>query len=239
MLTVEKLTAGYGRSDVLHGVDFNVGEGKLVAIIGGNGAGKTTTMRALSGMIATTSGRIVLGATAVSGLQSHAIAHLGIAHVPEGRRVFPNLTVRDNLRLGTYTWPIPNAADIETELNTTFQLFSRLSERRYQLAGTLSGGEQQMLAIGRALMARPKVILMDEPSLGLAPKLVDEVYAIIRHLKKQGRTMVLVEQFANIALKVADYAYVLENGRITFSGTADELLKDERVRQAYIGHVVL
>ena len=233
MLNIEKLSSGYGRSDVIHGIDIEVPKGCLVCIIGGNGAGKSTTMRTVSGMMKATSGRVHLGGRDITNMPSHRIASLGLAHVPEGRKVFVSMSVLDNLRLGAY-----RRADRKVairDLDEVMELFPRLGERRGQLAGTLSGGEQQMLAIGRALMAAPEVLLLDEPSLGLAPKLVDEVYATISRLRGQGRTMLLVEQFANIALSVADVAYVLENGRIVLSGSGRDLLNSPRVRDAYIG----
>lgn len=235
MLSVEKLSAGYSRSDVIREIDLQVPKGQLVCIIGGNGAGKTTLMRAISGMIGTTSGRITLADEDVTNLPSHEVSRLGLAHVPEGRKIFPSLSVADNLWLGTYGRGDRSAAIVLREFDFVMSVFPRLRERSSQYAGTLSGGEQQMLAIGRALMAKPEVILLDEPSLGLAPKLVGEVYAIIRKLRAKGRTMLLVEQFANIALSVADSAYVLENGRIVLSGHAGDLLNDPRVRAAYIG----
>ena len=233
MLNIEKLSSGYGRADVIRGVDIEVPKGHLVCIIGGNGAGKSTTMRTVSGMMNATSGRVRLGGQDITNMPSHRIASLGLAHVPEGRKVFVSLSVLDNLRLGAY-----GRADrkvVKRDLDEVIELFPRLGERCGQLAGTLSGGEQQMLAIGRALMATPQVLLLDEPSLGLAPKLVEEVYAIIGRLREQGRTMLLVEQFANIALGVADVAYVLENGRIVLSGSGQELLNSPRVRDAYVG----
>ncbi len=233
MLNIEKLSSGYGRADVIHGIDIEVPKGHLVCIIGGNGAGKSTTIRTVSGMVNATSGRVRLGGRDITNLPSHRIALLGLAHVPEGRKVFVSMSVHDNLRLGAY-----GRADrgvVIRDLDEIMELFPRLGERRGQLAGTLSGGEQQMLAIGRALMAAPEVLLLDEPSLGLAPKLVEEVYAIIGRLRRQGRTMLLVEQFANIALSVADVGYVLENGRIVLSGSGPQLLNDPRVRDAYVG----
>jgi len=233
VLNIEKLSSGYGRSDVVHGIDIEVPKGCLVCIIGGNGAGKSTTMRTVSGMMNATSGRVHLGGRDITNMPSHRIASLGLAHVPEGRKVFVSMSVLDNLRLGAY-----RRADrrvVIRDLNEVMELFPRLGERRGQLAGTLSGGEQQMLAIGRALMAAPEVLLLDEPSLGLAPKLVEDVYATIGRLRGQGRTMLLVEQFANIALSVADVAYVLENGRIVLSGSGPDLLNSPRVRDAYVG----
>ena len=233
MLNIEKLSSGYGRADVIHDIDIEVPKGHLVCIIGGNGAGKSTTMRTVSGMINATSGRVRLGGRDITNLPSHRIALLGLAHVPEGRKVFISMSVHDNLRLGAYGRA--DRGGVIRDLDEIMELFPRLGERRGQLAGTLSGGEQQMLAIGRALMAAPEVLLLDEPSLGLAPKLVEEVYAIIGRLRRQGRTMLLVEQFANIALRVADVGYVIENGRIVLSGSGADLLNSARVRAAYVG----
>jgi branched-chain amino acid transport system ATP-binding protein len=235
MLKINRLSAGYGKSDVIRDIDLLVPEGHLVCLIGGNGAGKSTIMRTISGMIRATRGQITLGGQDISSMTSHEIASLGLAHVPEGRRVFASMTVLDNLRLGAYRRKSSDGAAVVRDIEMVMEAFPRLRERRAQYAGTLSGGEQQMLAIGRALMAAPRVILLDEPSMGLAPKLVDEVYSMIKLLRAEGRTMLLVEQFANIALGVADMAYVLENGRIVLSGKAGELLRDPRVRQAYVG----
>ena len=238
MLIVENLHAGYGSSEVLQGASLQVQQGKVVALIGANGAGKTTTMRAISGMIKPTQGRVLLNGKEVQGYASSRIAKLGLAHAPEGRKVFGPLSVEDNLLLGAYNY-LPmffgfrsKAAD---ELEKVYELLPRLRERREQSAGTLSGGEQQMLAIGRALMAKPKVILLDEPSMGLAPVIVQEVFNIIRRLKEAGTTLLLVEQFAKSALDVADYAYVMEHGRIAVEGTPAELNKNERVLAAYLG----
>ena len=235
MLKINRLSAGYGKSDVIRDIDLLIPEGHLVCLIGGNGAGKSTIMRTISGMIRATRGQITLGGQDISSLTSHEIASLGLAHVPEGRRVFASMTVLDNLRLGAYRRKSSDGAAVVRDIEMVMEAFPRLRERRAQYAGTLSGGEQQMLAIGRALMAAPRVILLDEPSMGLAPKLVDEVYSMIKLLRAEGRTMLLVEQFANIALGVADMAYVLENGCIVLSGKAGELLRDPRVRQAYVG----
>ncbi|HEV7307281.1 ABC transporter ATP-binding protein [Ensifer sp.] len=235
MLIVEKLSAGYGRSDVLQGVDLVVPSGKLVCIVGGNGAGKSTAMRAISGMLAPTSGRVQFRNVDVTSMPSHKMAALGMAHAPEGRRVFSSLSVQDNLRLGAFRRARADRRRLAEDFDRIFSWFPRLSERRAQAAGTLSGGEQQMLAIGRALMSNPDLILLDEPSMGLAPKLVEDVYRIIIRLREEGRTILLVEQFANLALAVADYAYVMENGRIALSGTGQGLLRDGKVKEAYIG----
>ena len=237
MLTIENLQAGYGKVEVLHGVSIQVPKGKIVTLIGSNGAGKTTTMRAISGMIKPVSGTIKLSGQDITGLESHQIAKRGLAHSPEGRRVFPTLSVLDNIRLGAfvrYTNTRPKG-DVESDLQKALEMFPRLKERTHQLAGTLSGGEQQMLAMARAVMLNPEVFLLDEPSMGLAPILVEEVFNIISRLKSQGVTMLLVEQFAAAALKVADYGYVLENGRISVHGPADKLKDDPAVKAAYLG----
>lgn len=237
MLTIENLQAGYGKVQVLHGVSIQVPKGKIVTLIGSNGAGKSTTMRAISGMIKPVSGKITLSGQDITGLGSHQIAKRGLAHSPEGRRVFPSLSVLDNIRLGAfvrYTNARPKG-DVESDLQSALEMFPRLKERTHQLAGTLSGGEQQMLAMARAVMLNPEVFLLDEPSMGLAPILVEEVFNIISRLKSQGVTMLLVEQFAAAALKVADYGYVLENGRISVHGPADKLKDDPAVKAAYLG----
>ena len=237
MLKVENLSAGYGKVQVLHGISLEVAAGTLVTLIGSNGAGKTTTLRALSGMIAPTGGRILLGGVDIAGMPSHAIAKRGLAHSPEGRRVFPNLSVHDNLTLGGFT-RLTGArprGDMLADLDRMYALFPRLAERRGQFAGTLSGGEQQMLAMARALMLNPDVLLLDEPSMGLAPKLVDEVFATIGVLRANRVTMLLVEQFAAAALEVADIGYVLENGRMAAHGPAAALKTDPAVRAAYLG----
>jgi branched-chain amino acid transport system ATP-binding protein len=237
MLTIENLQAGYGKVQVLHGISITVPKGKIVTLIGSNGAGKTTTMRAVSGMIKPASGKITLAGEDITGQDSHQIAKRGLAHSPEGRRVFPTLSVLDNIRLGAfvrYTNARPKG-DVESDLQKALEMFPRLKERTHQLAGTLSGGEQQMLAMARAVMLNPEVFLLDEPSMGLAPILVEEVFNIISRLKSQGVTMLLVEQFAAAALKVADYGYVLENGRISVHGPAAKLKDDPAVKAAYLG----
>ena len=237
MLQVENLVAGYGKVHVLQGISLQVPDGQLVTLIGSNGAGKTTTLRALTGMIKPESGRVVLGGKDISGLPAHEITKQGVAHSPEGRRVFPTLNVKDNLTLGAFT-RLTGArpkGDVPADVDRMFDLFPRLGERRDQLAGTLSGGEQQMLAMARALMLNPQVLMLDEPSMGLAPKLVEEVFATIARLKREKVTMLLVEQFAAAALDVADYGYVMENGRLTAHGPADKLKRDPAVRAAYLG----
>jgi branched-chain amino acid transport system ATP-binding protein len=237
MLNVENLVAGYGKVQVLHGISLEVPRGQLVTLIGSNGAGKTTTLRALSGMIAPASGSIKLGGEDIAGMPSHLIARRGVAHSPEARRVFATLPVTDNLLLGAFprlTGARPKG-DTAADLEKMFVLFPRLRERRTQLAGTLSGGEQQMLAMARALMLNPDLLMLDEPSMGLSPRLVEEVFATIARLKQERITMLLVEQFAAAALEVADYGYVLENGRISTSGAASKLRDDPAVRAAYLG----
>ncbi|RCX09129.1 ABC transporter ATP-binding protein [Extensimonas vulgaris] len=237
MLTIRNLCAAYGKVEVLHGISIEVPKGKVVTLIGSNGAGKTTTMRAVSGMLTPSAGEITLNGERIDGLESYAIAKRGLAHSPEGRRVFATMTVRDNLLLGAFprlTGSRPRG-DVAADLERAFELFPRLKERRTQLAGTLSGGEQQMLAMARAIMLNPEVVLLDEPSMGLAPILVEEVFRIIAQLKERGVTMLLVEQFAAAALGVADYGYVLENGRISLHGPAAQLRHDPAVKAAYLG----
>lgn len=237
MLIISNLVAAYGKVEVLHGISIEVPNGKVVTLIGSNGAGKTTTMRAISGMLKPRSGSVMLAGRDVTGLPSHKIACAGLAHSPEGRRVFASMSVTDNLLLGAFprfTRARPRG-DIKQDLEGALELFPRLKERQHQLAGTLSGGEQQMLAMARAVMLKPEVILLDEPSMGLAPILVEEVFRIILRLKQQGVTMLLVEQFAAAALNVADYGYVLENGRISVHGAADSLKNDPAVKAAYLG----
>lgn len=237
MLTISNLHAAYGKVEVLHGISLEVPKGQVVTLIGSNGAGKTTTMRAISGMIRPKEGTVSLNGKDVTGLDSHRIARAGLAHSPEGRRVFATMSVTDNLLLGAFprfTRSRPRG-DIRADLERALELFPRLKERQTQLAGTLSGGEQQMLAMARAVMLNPEVILLDEPSMGLAPILVDEVFRIIERLKARGVTMLLVEQFAAAALNVADYGYVLENGRIAVHGPAEKLRNDPAVKAAYLG----
>ncbi len=237
MLNIENLQAGYGKVLVLQGISINVPKGKVVTLIGSNGAGKTTTMRAISGMIKPSAGTITLNGKSIAGMESNQIAKLGLAHSPEGRRVFSTMSVTDNLLLGAFprlTGSRPKG-DVNGDLERAMQLFPRLQERRNQLAGTLSGGEQQMLAMARAIMLNPEVVLLDEPSMGLAPILVEEVFKIIQRLKSEGVTMLLVEQFAAAALNVADYGYVLENGKISVHGPAAQLKNDPAVKAAYLG----
>ncbi|MFL5406171.1 MAG: ABC transporter ATP-binding protein [Myxococcales bacterium] len=238
MLIVSDLHAGYGLSEVLVGTSLEVKAGSVVALIGANGAGKTTTMRAVSGLLRPTKGRVLLEGKPVQDLPASRIARLGLAHSPEGRKVFGPLSVEDNLLLGAFR-RLPRFfgfhREASADLDRVYQLFPRLRERRKQDAGTLSGGEQQMLAIGRALMSRPKVMLLDEPSMGLAPVIVQEVFRTIKRLKQEGMTMLLVEQFAKTALSVADYVYVMERGRIALEGKPEELRRDERMLAAYLG----
>ncbi len=237
MLSIHNLHAGYGKIEVLHGISMEVPKGQVISLIGSNGAGKTTTMRAISGMIAPSAGDITLNGQAIAGLEPYHIAKRGLAHSPEGRRVFATMSVADNLLLGAFprlTGSRPRG-DVKRDLDRAMDLFPRLKERRTQLAGTLSGGEQQMLAMARAVMLNPDVVLLDEPSMGLAPILVEEVFRIIARLKGEGVTMLLVEQFAAAALAVADYGYVLENGRISVQGSATQLRNDPAVKAAYLG----
>ncbi len=237
MLKIDDLHAGYGNTEVLHGISLDVPERTVVSLIGSNGAGKSTTMRAISGMVKPRRGAVLLKGEDVTGLDSHRIARRGLAHCPEGRRVFSTLSVTDNLLLGAYprlTGSRPRG-DVARDLDRAMELFPRLGQRRKQLAGTLSGGEQQMLAMARAVMLSPELVLLDEPSMGLAPILVEEVFAIIRRLKGEGVTMLLVEQFAAAALEVSDLAYVMEAGRISVHGPAERLRSDPAVRAAYLG----
>jgi branched-chain amino acid transport system ATP-binding protein len=237
MLELRDLHAGYGKIQVLQGLTLTVPTGKLVTLIGSNGAGKTTTLRTISGMLKPSGGHVLLDGQDITGLPSHDLSRRGIAHSPEGRRVFPTLSVRDNLNLGAFTRHTGGRpkGDISADLERMMALFPRLKEREKQYAGTLSGGEQQMLAMARALMLNPSVLLLDEPSMGLAPILVQEVFLIIKRLKEEQVTMLLVEQFAAAALAVADYAYVLEKGRIAHEGPAEKLRNDPAVKAAYLG----
>ncbi len=233
MLKVENLKVQYGMIEAIKGISFEVNDGEIVTLIGANGAGKTTTMHAISGLVKPSAGSITLNGTELTKIPPHKIVEMGLAQVPEGRRVFAQQTVEENLVLGAYTRKDKDG--IAADLADVFQIFPRLKERRTQLAGTLSGGEQQMLAMGRALMAKPSIILMDEPSMGLSPLLVLEIFHIIEEINRKGTTVLLVEQNAKRALAIADRAYVLETGHITLSGTGEELANDERVRKAYLG----
>jgi branched-chain amino acid transport system ATP-binding protein len=233
VLELRELRAAYGPIEALCGVDLEVRAGELVCLLGANGAGKSSTLRAISGLVRPTSGRIVFDGRAITGLPPATILEAGIAHCPEGRRVFPYLTVEENLAMGAYVRR--DRAAIVADLDRVCAHFPILAERRRQAAGTLSGGEQQMLAIGRALMARPRLILFDEPSLGLAPTIVETTFAIIADIRRQGTTVLMVEQNAYLALRMADRGYVMENGRIVLSGPARNLLSDDHVRRVYLG----
>jgi branched-chain amino acid transport system ATP-binding protein len=233
MLAVENLEVSYDDVRALDGVSLEVAEGAIVAIVGANGAGKTTLIRTIAGMLRPAKGRIMLRQNSIGGFESHRVCNLGIGQVAEGRQVFPTLTVRENLEMGAM---LPRArADRAQNLDRVFALFPKLAERVGQAAGTLSGGEQQMLAIGRCLMGKPDLVMFDEPSLGLAPTIVQAMLQTIRDLNREGLTCVLVEQNVAVSLKLASRAYVLENGRVTLTGTGAELLADDRVRQAYLG----
>ncbi len=233
LLRVEGLHVHYGAIHALKGVDLHVEAGEIVTLIGGNGAGKTTTLRTISGLLKPTSGRVLLDGEPIHGLPPHVIVRRGLAHSPEGRGIFANLTVDENLELGAYVRT--DKAEIEQDRAWVFQLFPRLLERRAQVAGTLSGGEQQMVAMGRALLARPRLLLLDEPSLGLAPQVVQTIFEIIRKINSRGTTILLVEQNAHMALGVAHRAYVLEVGAIGAHGPAAELAASDAVRKAYLG----
>jgi len=234
MLRIEGLEVRYGAIEALKGISLEVRAGEVVTIIGGNGAGKSTLMKTISGLEPAASGRVIFEGRDITRMRGHERVPLGIAQSPEGRQVFPDQTVRDNLMLGAYHRKA-SGAEIAADIEAQFEIFPRLRERSSQMAGTMSGGEQQMLAIARALMARPKLLLLDEPSLGLAPLVVKEIFGVIRSLKGRGVTILLVEQMANQALAVAERAYVLETGRITIQGSGAELRRDPRVRAAYLG----
>jgi branched-chain amino acid transport system ATP-binding protein len=233
VLEVSELSAGYGQGLVLHGVSFSVDEGRIVTILGPNGAGKTTTLRAISGMLAERHGRITFDGTELGGRGPDEIARAGIAHVPEGRGTFTELTVEENLQLGAYT---RKDKDVRADIDRCCEWFPRLGERRTQHGGSLSGGEQQMLAVARALMLKPRLLLLDEPSLGLAPLVTRELFRILEEIaREQGITVLIVEQNANLVLKFADYAYVLESGRIALEGDAETMQADEGVQRSYLG----
>ncbi len=233
MLKINDLHVSYGGITALRGIDLEVPDGKIVTLIGANGAGKSTTLRTISGLVKAESGTITYQDQELIGKPINKILEVGIALVPEGRRVFADLTVLENLKIGAYLRH--DKSEIEKDIKWIYELFPRLEERNWQLAGTLSGGEQQMLAVGRGLMSRPKVMMLDEPSLGLAPLVVQDIFSIIQEINRQGVTILLVEQNANMALKIADWAYVLETGRITRSGTGAELLADDSIKEAYLG----
>ncbi len=231
MLKIDGLRVNYGGIEAVKDITFQVPERQIVTLIGANGAGKSTTLRTIAGLVKPTGGRIRLQAEDITGMAPDKIVSKGITLVPEGRHVFPDLTVLENLKIGAYL----RKDNLEDDLNWVYSLFPRLQERSWQAAGTLSGGEQQMLAVGRALMSRPKLMMMDEPSLGLAPLVVKDIFSIIKRINQQGVTILLIEQNANMALHIADTAYVLETGRLTLSGTGKELLNNEQVKKAYLG----
>jgi len=235
ILNVENLQVFYGVIQALHGISFQVEEGEIVTLIGANGAGKSTTLRCISGLVRPRAGRIFFRGRDITREPAHRIVEMGVSHVPEGRKIFANMTVMENLELGAYTRR--DTAEFRRNLERVFASFPRLKERANQLAGTLSGGEQQMLAMGRALMSRPSLMLLDEPSMGLSPILVEEIFRIIQEFNRQGTTILLVEQNAAMALSIAHRGYVLETGRIVMHGSAAELQADPRVRAAYLGHV--
>ena len=231
LLEIRDLKVNYGGIEALKGVSFDVKEGEIVTLIGANGAGKSTTLKAIAGLVKPSGGDIAFSGESIVGKDSSDIVARGVTLVPEGRRVFANMSVLENIKIGAYL----RKDDLSEDIAWVYELFPRLKERSWQLAGTLSGGEQQMLAVARALMSRPKVIMMDEPSLGLAPLVVKGIFDIIKEINKRGVTVLLIEQNANMALKTADFAYVLETGRITVSGTGAELLTNEEVKKAYLG----
>lgn len=231
ILEIKDLNVRFGGIRAVDGISMNVQEGKIITLIGANGAGKSTILRSVSGIVRPASGDILLNGESIVGLSPDKIVARGVTLVPEGRRVFPNLTVLENLKIGAYL----RKDKLSNDLEYVYSLFPRLRERHWQHAGTLSGGEQQMLAVGRALMSRPKLIMMDEPSLGLAPLVVRDIFDIIVTINKAGITVLLNEQNANLALKIADYGYVIETGRLTLAGTGDELLHNESVKEAYLG----
>jgi branched-chain amino acid transport system ATP-binding protein len=232
ILEIQDLSVHYGGIVALGGITFTVEEGSIVTLIGANGAGKSTTLRAIMGLVPTAAGSVIYRGERITGLDTRKIVEMGLVLVPEGRRVFPNLTVLENLKLGAYLQDKPTET---RRLEHVYDLFPRLKERHWQSAGTLSGGEQQMLAVGRALMANPTMVMMDEPSLGLAPLVVKDIFSIIRRINDEGVTVLLIEQNANVALHTADYGYVLQTGTITLEGTGQELLANEEVKVAYLG----
>ncbi len=233
LLEVNNLEVRYGVITALKGISFEVNEGEIVTLIGANGAGKTTTMQSIIGLIPSHSGSVIYDGTDITKMPCHKIVHLGMSQVPEGRRVFQELTVYENLVMGGYS--IKNNANFKDDVEKIYARFPRLAERKNQIAGTLSGGEQQMLAMGRAMMSHPKLLMLDEPSMGLSPLLVDEVFEIIKDFNKDGTTVLLVEQNAGKSLAISDRAYVLENGQIVLSGTGKELMSSEDVKKAYLG----
>ena len=235
LLRIEGLKVNYGNIKALHGIDLVVNEGQIVTLIGSNGAGKSTTMNAISGIVRTTEGKIFFNGQDITGKPSDFIVKSGIILAPEGRQIFPRMTVHENLMMGALT--VRDNAKINATLEEVFELFPILKEREKQVAGTLSGGEQQMLAVGRALMGNPKLLMLDEPSLGLAPLIIKEIFSLIERIHSMGTTILLVEQNANMALSISDYGYVLETGDITLEGKGNDLLNDPKVRAAYLGGV--
>ncbi len=233
LLKVENLSVYYGVIQALRGISFEVNQGEIVSLIGANGAGKTTTLHTITGLLHPKTGRVIYKGQDITHIPAHKIVSMGMAHVPEGRRIFQSLSVQDNLAMGAFSRKDKDG--IARDLETVFKQFPRLEERRRQLAGTLSGGEQQMLAMGRALLADPELIVLDEPSMGLSPLLVNEVFEIVQSFRTAGKTVLLVEQNAKKAMSISDRAYVLENGVIAMSGSASELAADDRVRKAYLG----
>ncbi|NCB74008.1 MAG: ABC transporter ATP-binding protein [Clostridia bacterium] len=231
MLKIDNLKVNYGGIEAVKGISFEVEEGSIVTLIGANGAGKSTTLRTIAGLVSAKAGTVTFNGENITGMPANKIVSKGITLVPEGRRVFPDLTVLENLKVGAYL----RKDNLSEDIRWVYSLFPRLEERSWQAAGTLSGGEQQMLAVARALMSRPKLMMMDEPSLGLAPLVVKGIFDIIKEINKQGVTILLIEQNANMALHTANMGYVLETGRITLSGPGKELLKDEAVKKAYLG----
>ncbi len=233
ILKIDNLHVYYGGIHALKGISLEVNKNKIVSLIGANGAGKSTTLRTISGLIRSKTGTIKLRESFITELPAHRIVEMGVAMVPEGRKIFPNLTVMENLILGCYVRK--DVVQIKKDMEWIFSIFPRLKERTWQKGGTLSGGEQQMLAVGRALMSRPQILMMDEPSLGLAPLLVKEIFHIIKQINQEGTTILLIEQNARAALEISDFAYVMETGKITISGEGKNLLIDEKVRKAYLG----
>ncbi|MFJ7637355.1 ABC transporter ATP-binding protein [Peribacillus sp. NPDC097264] len=233
MLTIEDINVYYGNIQALRGVSLTINQGEIVTLIGANGAGKSTMLKTISGLLKPKQGKILYENQSIGGKPAQSIVKMGISHVPEGRRVFANMTVEENLQLGAYLRK--DKAEIKKDMEKVYELFPRLLERLKQQSGTLSGGEQQMLAMGRALMAKPRLLLLDEPSMGLAPLLVKQIFSIIEEINKTGTTILLVEQNANLALSIADRAYVVETGRIVLSGQAEELTASEEIKNAYLG----
>ncbi len=232
LLNVDNINVYYGAIHAIHNVSFHVDEGEVVTLIGANGAGKSTILKTVSGLLRSKTGDVTFGDKSIAKIPPHQVVEMGLAHVPEGRRIFQQMTVEENLEMGAYTQP---TAGVPADLEKVFAQFPRLKERRRQIAGTLSGGEQQMLAMGRALMSHPKLLLLDEPSMGLAPILIEQIFEIVKMLHRDGTTILLVEQNAQMALSVADRAYVLETGEITLTGTGDELVHSDEIRKAYLG----